>query len=85
MPAGSTCADTAPNCIKNPYNGQLSWLDPASYSTLCKSYIDGVANTGGDNKNLAIRLAKACLVGYDTYMSGGCWCSNYENIGVYNN
>ena len=85
MPAGSTCADTDPNCIHNPYNNQLSWIDPNSYSTLCKPYIDLVANTGGNNKKFAVRLAKACLVGYDTYMADGCWCYFNENIDVYNN
>lgn len=88
MPAGSTCADTDPyyqNCIHNPYNNELSWIDPKSYSTLCKPYIDLVANTGGDNKKFATRLAKACLVGYDTKHDSGCWCPYYENVDVYDN
>ena len=86
MPAGSTCAATNENCIKNPYDGRLSWLDPASYSTLCQPYIDDVKNykKKTPKRNLAINLAKACLIGYDTYQTGGCWCSNYQNNGLYN-
>ena len=86
MPAGSTCEKTNPNCILNPYNSKPSWLDPQSYSTLCKPYIDDVKkyNKDADKKQFAINLAKACLIGYDTYHTGGCWCSHYQNNGLYN-
>jgi len=86
MPAGSTCEKTNPNCILNPYNSKPSWVDPHSYSTLCKPYIDDVKTytTDAGKKQLAINLAKACLIGYDTYHTGGCWCSNYQNHSLYN-
>lgn len=83
MVKGSTCAATDPTCIINPYNAQLSWVDPNSYSTVCDVYIKNTSDTA--HKGFAAKLAKACLAGYDTEVDKDCWCSVNENISAYMN
>ena len=86
MPAGSTCEKTNPNCILNPENRNPSLLDPQSYSTLCKPYIDDVKKYKNDpeKKQFAINLAKACLIGYDTNATKADWCYHNLSNGLHN-